>query len=336
MAGVLLSVTVDEASVRRLEALPGVAVRVVKPEGRDWGVSDDLAGGVEVLLCKYPPRDLAALADLKVIQLSTVGYEHLRHLGLADRPLRVCNARGVFDTAIAEWNLAMMVNLARDLRGMVRNQEQGRWDRDPRFQQEVRGRVVGLWGYGGIARETARLAKAFGLTVHALTRAGVRPRRDAYTPPGAGDPEGVLPDHVFVAGQEREFLSGLDFLVLALPHTQQSGGLIGEEQLRALPRTAFLLNPARGPIVQEAALLRALAEGWIAGAALDTHFAYPLPPGHPLWRAPNVILTPHVAGGDHSRAFPARMGDLFVQNVRRYREGGPLLNELTAREWREA
>ena len=336
MTGVLLSVTVDEAAIRRLEALPAVAVRVVKPDGRDWVVSDDLARGAEVLLCKYPPRNLADLADLKVLQLSTVGYEHLRHLGLADRPLRVCNARGVFDTAIAEWNLAMMVNLARDLRAMVRNQEQGRWDRDPRFQQEVRGRVVGLWGYGGIARETARLAKAFGLTVHALTRAGVRPRRDAYTPPGAGDPEGVLPDHVFVAGQEREFLSGLDFLVLALPHTRQSGGLIGEEQLRALPRTAFLLNPARGPIVQEAALLRALAEGWIAGAALDTHFAYPLPPEHPLWRAPNVILTPHVAGGDHSRAFPARMGDLIVQNVRRYREGGPLLNELTAREWREA
>jgi phosphoglycerate dehydrogenase-like enzyme len=336
MAGILLSVTVDQSSVRRLEALPGVAVRVVKPEARDWDLGDDLARGVEVLLCKYPPRNLAALADLKVLQLSTVGYEHLRHLELGDRPLRVCNARGVFDTAIAEWNLAMMVNLARDLRGMVRNQEQGRWDRDARFQEEVRGRVVGLWGYGGIGRETARLARAFGLTVHVLTRAGVRPRRDAYTPPGTGDPEGVLPDRVFVAGQERDFLSGLDFLVLALPHTQQSGGLVGEEELRALPRTAFLLNPARGPIVQETALLRALAEGWIAGAALDTHFAYPLPPGHPLWRAPNVFLTPHVAGADHSRAFPARMGDLLVQNVTRYREREPLLNELTAREWREA
>ena len=140
MTGILLSVTVDEAAIRRLEALPAVAVRVVKPDGRDWVVSDDLARGAEVLLCKYPPRNLADLADLKVLQLSTVGYEHLRHLGLADRPLRVCNARGVFDTAIAEWNLAMMVNLARDLRAMARNQQQGRWDRGPRFQQEVRGR----------------------------------------------------------------------------------------------------------------------------------------------------------------------------------------------------
>jgi phosphoglycerate dehydrogenase-like enzyme len=139
-----------------------------------------------------------------------------------------------------------------------------------------------------------------------------------------------------VAGQEREFLAGLDFLVLALPHTRQSDGMIGAEQLRTLPRTAFLLNPARGPIIQEAALLRALAEGWIAGAALDTHFAYPLPPEHPLWRMPHVILTPHVSGADHSRDFPARIGDLFAQNVVRYREGRPLLNELTDQEWREA
>jgi phosphoglycerate dehydrogenase-like enzyme len=330
---VVISVPVDGAALRWLEAL--AAVHVMSPHEREWDLPDDLAHGVEMLLCKYPPRNWDALAGLKVIQLSTVGYEHLRHLGLADRPLRVCNARGVFDTAIAEWNLAMMVNLARDLRAQVRNQERGRWDRDARFQQEVRGRVVGLWGYGGIGRETARLAKAFGLTVHALTRSGVGPRLNTYVQPGTGDPEGVLPDRAFVAGQERDFLSGLDFLVLALPHTRQSEGLVGAEQLQALPRTAFVLNPARGPIIEEAALLRALAEGWIAGAALDTHFAYPLPADHPLWRMPNVILTPHVSGADHSRAFPARIGDLFMENVMRYQEGRPLLNELTAREWQE-
>jgi phosphoglycerate dehydrogenase-like enzyme len=125
-------------------------------------------------------------------------------------------------------------------------------------------------------------------------------------------------------------------LVLALPLTRQSEGLVGEEQLRALPRTAFVLNPARGPIIREAALLRALAEGWIAGAALDTHFAYPLPPEHPLWRMPNVILTPHISGGDKTAAFPGRMADLFGQNVARLRAGRPLLNEITPREWGEA
>src|SRR5262249_36117084 len=111
---------------------------------------------------------------------------------------------------------------------------------------------------------------------------------------------------------------------------------IGAAELRTLPRTAFLLNPARGPIVQEEALLTALREGWIAGAALDTHFAYPLPPEHPLWKMPNVILTPHISGADLSRLFPPRIGELFVQNVERFLTGRPLLNLVTADEWREA
>jgi phosphoglycerate dehydrogenase-like enzyme len=336
MTSILSDVPLDEAAVRRLEALPGVTVRLLPAHDADWDLADDLLRGPEILLCKLPPRNFERMTGLKLIQISTVGYEHLRHLGLANRPLRVCNARGLFDTAIAEWNLAMMVNLTRDLFGMFRNQQQAVWQRASRFQQEVRGRVVGLWGYGGIGRETARLAKAFGMTVHVLTRSGVRPRHDAYFQPGTSDPEGVLPDREFVAGQERAFLAGLDFLVLALPHTRQSGGMVGEEQLRALPRTAFLLNPARGPIVQEQALLRALKEGWVAGAALDTHFAYPLPADHALWRLPNVILTPHISGADKSRHFPERVADLSAQNVARYLEGRPLLNELTPQEWAEA
>jgi phosphoglycerate dehydrogenase-like enzyme len=335
MTQMLSDVSLDEAAVRRLEALPDVTVRQLPPHKEGWELQDDLLSGPEVLLCKFPPRNLDGMADLKLIQLSTVGYEHLRHLRLADRSVRVCNARGIFDTAIAEWNLAMMVNLVRDLRSMICNQEQSRWERSPHFQQEVRGRVVGLWGYGGIGRETARLAKAFGMTVHVMTRSGVKPRHDAYTLPGTSDPEGVLPDRVFVAGQERAFLSGLDFLVLALPHTQLSNGMVGEAEFRALPPTAYVLNPARGPIIQEQALLAALREGRIAGAALDTHFAYPLPAEHPLWKCSNVLLTPHVSGADKSRLFPERIADLFAQNVGRYLDGRPLLNVISPEEWNE-
>jgi phosphoglycerate dehydrogenase-like enzyme len=301
-----------------------------------WQMPAELLPGPEVLLCKWPPSNLDSLSRLKVIQISSVGYEHLRSIGFADRPLRVCNARGIFDTAIGEWCLAMMINLTRNLRGMIRNQDHGVWERSERSQQEVRGSVIGLWGYGGIGRETARLAKALGMTVHVMTRKGVRPRPEHYCPEGTGDPEGKLPDRVFVGGQEREFLSGLDYLVLALPHTRQSDGMIGEAELKALPRHAFLLNPARGRIIQESALLRALRERWFAGAALDTHFAYPLPADHPLWRFPDVILTPHISGADRSRSFKARMADLFQQNVERYRAGQPLLNEVTRQEWLEA
>jgi phosphoglycerate dehydrogenase-like enzyme len=192
-------------------------------------------------------------------------------------------------------------------------------------------------GYGGIGRDTARLAKAFGLVVHVLVRDQGIPRREGmYLPAGTGDPQGKLPDRVFLAGQEKEFFSALDFLVLALPHTKQSTGMIGENELKALPKRCFVLNPARGPIIQEQALLRALRERWIAGAALDTHFVSPLPPDHPLWRFPNVILTPHISGAEKSRLFPGRMADLLRQNVERYRTSQPLLNELTRQEWLEA
>jgi phosphoglycerate dehydrogenase-like enzyme len=336
MKHILIDVAIAPSAVQRLQALPDVAVQLVPAHTKICEWPPELLRECFALLCRHAPANLDDLTSLAFMQISSVGYEHLRDLNLGSRPFPVCNARGVYDTAIAEWNLAMMINLARDVRGMIRRQEQGVWERTERFHQEIRGRVVGFWGYGGIGRETARLAKAFGLTVHALTRSGVGPRHDHYTPPGTGDPEGVLPDRVFTTGQERDFLAGLDFLILALPRTKKTDGMVGVEELRALPCSAFVLNPARGPIIQEQALLTALREGWIAGAALDTHYAYPLPSEHPLWQFPNVILTPHISGSDHSRDFPARMGDLFAQNVERFLAGRPWLNRITGAEWREA
>jgi phosphoglycerate dehydrogenase-like enzyme len=336
MISILLDVPLESASYDRLQKLQGVTVHALPPHPSGEEMTPRLLHGVQVLLCKRPPANFEDLARLELMQLTTVGYEHLRHLHLDERPIRVCNARGVFDTAIGEWNIAMMIALARDLRRMIRQQEEGVFRKEDRFEQEIRGRVVGLWGYGGIGRETARLARAFGMTVHVLTRSGVGPRRDTYCLPGTGDPDGVLPHRVFRVGRELDFLSSLDFLVLALPQTQRTVGLVGARELNALPQTAFVLNPARGPIIQEQALLTALREGWIAGAALDTHYAYPLPAEHPLWSFPNVILTPHISGADHSRLFPPRMGDLFVQNVERYLADRPLLNLVSPEEWREA
>jgi phosphoglycerate dehydrogenase-like enzyme len=100
---------------------------------------------------------------LKLIQIPTAGHNQLHHLDLPARGIRACNARGNFDVPIAEWNIAMIVSLARNLRQMIRNQDTGTWDRSACFQREIRGSIVGLWGYGGIGRETARVAKAMGV-----------------------------------------------------------------------------------------------------------------------------------------------------------------------------
>jgi phosphoglycerate dehydrogenase-like enzyme len=318
----------------RLKSLPGVAVETVEPKEEARDLPPNQLEEVHILFCTFPPRNLEVMRTLQLVQIASAGYGQLVHLGLDRKGIRACNGLGNFDVPIAEWNIAMMVNLARNLRCMIRNQESALWDRSAVFQKEIRGSVLGIWGYGGIGRETARLAKAMGLQVHVMTRDGVTPRGDAYRVEGTGDPEGVLPDQSFRPGQEREFLSGLDFLVLSMPLTKNNEGIVGEKELRALPPTAFLLNPARGPLVQEQALLRALREGWIAGAALDTHYAYPLPSDHPLWRFPNVILTPHISGSAQSPKFLDRIWDIFVENVERWLAGKPLLNELSPRQLR--
>ena len=334
MKKILIDMPVHPEKMAVLKSLPGVSVESVDPKEEVRDLPRGQIESVHLLFCTFPPRNLEDMRSLELIQIASAGYGQLIHLQLDRKGVRACNGLGNFDVPIAEWNIAMMVNLARNLRGMIRNQESAIWDRSAGFQREIRGSVLGVWGYGGIGRETARLAKALGLQVHVMTRRGVDARRNAYQLQGTGDPEGVLPDEIFRTGQEIEFLSGLDFLVLAMPPTKTNEGIVGEKELRALPRTAFLLNPARGPLVQEQALLTALREGWIAGAALDAHYAYPLPSDHPLWQFPNVVLTPHISGSAQSPRFLDRIWDIFVQNVERWLSGQPLLNELSISQLR--
>jgi phosphoglycerate dehydrogenase-like enzyme len=218
---------------------------------------------------------------------------------------------------------------------MLENQRNAVWDRAARFQSELRGRVVGFYGYGGLARETARIAKAMGLGVWALTRDGtVKKRADIYRVEETGDPDGVLPDRVFGSDRKREFLGGVDFLVMALPLTPATEGLVGEQELRMLKPTAILINPARAALIRQDAFIRCLREGWIRGAAMDVHYAYPLPPEHPLWSMPNLVLTPHISGSAASTHFLDRIYDIFSQNIERYRAGQPMLNELSESQLR--
>lgn len=317
--------------LKKLQALDGITVSLLPDpaeNARERPVTDIEDG--TLLLCTIPPVNHAAMKKLELVQIASAGYTHLIGQGFAERNIRCCNALGVFDVPIAEWNIAMMINLARDFSGMLRNQQQKIWDRSARFQDEIRGRVVGIWGYGGIGRETARLAKALGMMVHVLSRSGVKPRKNAYCVPGTGDPEGLLPDRVFGMDEKEAFLRSADFLIMAIPQTGTTVGIVGEAELSLLKPTAFLLNPARGPLVKEAALIRALRERWFAGAALDTHYHYPMPPEHPLWEMENVILTPHISGSSASPYFLERVWDIFFENVLRFRQQQPLLNELPA------
>lgn len=334
VAHIFVNNAVEPEGLQRLRSLPHVRVTLNEDntEPEHWLLPEEHLAKTDILLTTHVPGNVERACSLKLMQISSAGYEHLNGGRLIEQGIRVCNAAGVYDVPIAEWNIAMMFALIRDLRGMIRHQESGIWDRSERFQRELFGLTVGFWGYGGLARATARLCKTMGMKVHVLTRAGVRQRENTYCVAGHGDPEGTMPDRVFAMDQKAQFLNSLDFLIIAMPLTNSTRGVVGEADLRQLPARAHVLNPCRGPIIQEQSLLRALREGWIAGAALDAHYCYPMPADHPLWRFPNVIMTPHISGSNHSPYFRPRLWEIFVQNIQRHVSGRPLLNEINQRQ----
>ena len=335
MPHILINSRLPPETAERLQAIPDVNVsfsdRGLKEHHAAVEFPADEIRDVDILLCTTPPKNFSDMRALKFIQLAAVGFGQLDEFDIVSRGIRVANARGVYDTSIGEWNLAMMISLGRDLRQMIRNQEQGFWEKSARFAHEIRGSVVGLWGYGGIGRETARLAKTLGMTVHVYARRGVGPRTDTYVAAGTGDPDGKLPDRVFVKGQELEFLSGLDFLILAMPLTPESTGLIGERELRA-QTDCVSAEPGPRPIDSGGRIGEGAAGKLDRWSGIDTHYYYPMPADHPLWRFPNVIMTPHISGSDLGPLFVSRMSDILVHNVRQFLAEKPLWNELTAEE----
>nr|WP_246400445.1 NAD(P)-dependent oxidoreductase [Jiangella mangrovi] len=223
-----------------------------------------------------------------------------------------------------------MLTLGRRLPDALRDQAARRWNRDVAYQVEVRGRRVGIFGYGSIGREVARLSRGLGLEVWALSRSGFGPRPDRFGAAGAD----IAPDRGFGPAELPEFLAGLDVLVITAPLTDETRGTFGATELALLPPRAVLLNPARAHIVDETALLDALGSGRLAGAALDSQYREPMPPDDPFWTAPNTVVTPHVSGSTGSPHFTARLWELFALNLGRFRSGEPLLNEIADRDWR--
>ena len=334
---ILISLHTDEKATARLRALcPDGEVRVgpwLNEPGKT--MPPELMKGVEVLLCELPPANFNDFDALKWIQLESAGYSQVLNLPILQRGIRVTNGLGNYDIPVAEWNVMMILMCHRQMPDLMANQRAAKWDRAARFQVELRGSTVGFYGNGGIARETARILKAMGLTVWAMTRDGrVKKRELKYCVPGTGDPDGRLPDRAFGPGQMREFMGGLDFLVIGMPITPSTTNLIKESELRMLKPSAVLINSARAGIIEMTALIRCLREQWIRGAAIDVHYAYPLPADHPLWTIPNLILTPHISGACFGTNFLERAYDIFGQNVERYASGQPLLNELTPAQLR--
>jgi phosphoglycerate dehydrogenase-like enzyme len=180
--------------------------------------------------------------------------------------------------------------------------------------------------YGSISREIARLLVPFGVNILAAKRNAMDPTDRGYMPEGLGDPEGNLFKRLYPIEALKSMLKECDFVVVSLPLTPQTRGMIGTEELKAMKPGAFLVDCGRGGIVDHAALLQALQEKHLAGAALDVFPQEPLPADNPIWKQPNVIVSPHVAGV--SKNFDAHATELFAANLRRYIDGAAVYNRF--------
>ncbi|MGQ0548913.1 MAG: D-2-hydroxyacid dehydrogenase [Armatimonadota bacterium] len=295
---------------RHLEQIRAVDPRVRVTATADRARANGMAKDAEVIVGWLIPGSVIERAPrLKWIHATAAGVDTLLFPAVMDGRVRLTSSVGIHTTVLPEHVMAVVLAFARRLHVAVRNQMARRWDRASTMGEELEGKVLGILGLGAIGRALAPRAAVFGMRVIGTKR----------TPEPIPHVERVLtPEHT------DEVLCTADFLVILLPLTPQTRGLIDARALRLMKSSAVLINVGRGPIVQEAALMDALRAGVIAGAGLDVFDHEPLPSDSPFYQMENVIITPHVSGA--SPTYLDRAIPLFCENLRRYLTGAPLLN----------
>jgi phosphoglycerate dehydrogenase-like enzyme len=327
---VLITAPFAEAWVERLRRLePRLPVRW-RPAPQDGPIPDEVWNEVEVLYTSFgtPLPTCDRVPRLRWVQLYSAGVDSIAEHPLFATEVIFTTSSGVHATCIGEYVLAIMLAWFHHLPALFEWQRRAMWpdsrSRATLFEQdEVRGKSIGIVGYGSIGRHVARLASALGMRVLAMQR-GTDHGDQGFSFPDVGDPDGHLPERYYAPDQLHEMLARCDVIALTAPLTPQTHGLIDEAAFAAMRPDAFLINCARGAICEEAALVSALEQRRIGGAALDVFVDEPLPPEHPLWQLPNVILSPHISG--LSAHYAERAAMIFEENMRRYLADEPLVN----------
>ncbi|MGH7785473.1 MAG: D-2-hydroxyacid dehydrogenase [Candidatus Binatia bacterium] len=264
---------------------------------------------------KLPPESFAAAPRLRWLHSASAGIEDCLFPALVASDVVLTNSTGLHAVCIPEHVLGQMLVLARNLHEAQRLQQRSEWNRFAVIahaggMRELFGSTLAILGAGPIGANLTRLAGALGMRVRVM-------RRDASRPVDGAEA-------VVAPGDLHALLGWADFLVVAVPLTDETRGLIGAAELRAMRSDAFLINVARGEVVDEPALIAALRAGGLAGASLDVFDQEPLPPDHPYWALPNLVVTPHISG--YTPTYFPRMLALFEDNLERFLTGRPLRN----------
>ena len=302
------------ALIERIEAVPGVRCQRISAEGRLHADESVLADAQVLLRGGIPASVLDHLLErapkLRWVHSVSAGIEKVATPLVRSRSVTVTNARGVFSTPIAEYVVMMVLAIAKRLPQLLELQRERTWQ--PLRGRELSELTVGIVGFGSIGQEVARLLRPFGTRIIAARR---HPERGG----GAdGNIELLGLDELGV------LLRRSDVVVVAAPLTGETTGLIGAAELQEMREDAWLINIARGRLIDELALRRALESGWIRGAILDVFAEEPLPPESPLYNVPGLLITPHTSWS--TDGVLERSIDLFVANLRRFKAGQPLEN----------
>ncbi len=255
----------------------------------------------------------SAASDLRWIHWAGAGVDAAMFDELVASDIQFTNARGVFDQPMAEWVLGMIISFAKRFPQTLVYQQRCEWNY--RLSEMVAGKRALVVGVGSIGRAVGRLLGAVGMEVEAVGRSA----RD-------GDPDF---GHIHAIDELRDCLPRADYVVLITPLTEQTRGLFGVDEFTAMNPRARFLNIGRGALVVEEALLAALRDGAIAGAALDVFVEEPLPPQSPFWNAPNCLVSPHISGDFVE--FETVVADQFIDNWKRFVSGEPLANVVDKR-----
>jgi phosphoglycerate dehydrogenase-like enzyme len=302
------------------------------PTGSIGSIPDDLWQEVEILYTSYatPLPSPEQAQCLLWVQLYSAGADTIINHRLFQSSVIFTSASGVHSIIMAEYVFTVILAWFHHLPLILERQRQRIWpskfERQSLFvSEELRGKTICIVGYGSIGRQIARLAVAFGMRVLAMHRSNDHDHRDyGFQFQGTGDPEGILPASYFLPDQLQPMLNEGDIVVITVPLTSETREMFGEAAFRAMKPSAFLVNIARGEICNESALVHAIEEKQIAGAALDVFQKEPLPSDHPLWQFSNVFISPHSAS--LTPEYDSLAATIFEENLRRYLVGEPLYN----------
>jgi phosphoglycerate dehydrogenase-like enzyme len=325
---VLTTIPFPESIMQRLKAVnPRIKVSFFPAQSIE-DVPPDLWNKVEVLYTDVllPPVNL--VPNLHWVQFHYAGIDYVIDSQLSLKPeIILTSMSGASAVQEGEYILMMLLSLGHRLPELLLNQSKQEWPND-RWEKfiptELSNSTLGLIGYGSIAREVARLVQPLNVKVLAAKRDVMHPADEGYTIDGHGDPEGNYFHRLYPIEAIKPMLKECDFVVCTLPLTPETKGIISDEVIRALKPGAFFVHISRGGVVDENALAQALVEKRLSAAAMDVFTQEPLPASSPLWKVPNLVLTPHVSG--FSPRYKERAGEMFIENLRRYLHEEPLMN----------